>query len=582
MKRHWRSPLNALKVFTGGTIAPISVTLSGSDTKVTEPRISWEIYLASFVINLLALGLPLVTLQVYDRVIPNFARETLLFLVLALVIVILVDLGLRTARSALLSWFAITFVRTVERESITRLLYAPRGTVEREPTAVHVNRVAALAALGNYHASSSRLTAIELPFVLVTLAIMFLVGGLIALVPIALFFFFAAVAIRRSQHYREINEERSIQDNKKYDFVSEVLDGILTVKCMAMESQMLRRFERLQQSTAEITMRFIHVSHAAQTSAVTYGGLSQIAIVALGSIAVIDGRMSIGALACCTMLSGQILQPLLRSISLWTENEVMRHRREEVRKLLDLKPVDTVNVPTRRITGAISFNQVSFERPGQQRSMLRDISLSIPAGTIVGLVGDDISGCQTLLRLVLGDLTPTNGRITIDDIASTDSAFAGVRAFVTYVGPKPVIFRGTVLDNITNFESTRRNFARQMAILIGLEESLNELPKGYDTMLGENLADSVPPSLAQQITIARALASGPRVLLLEDVSAVLDHRADAALISAMDKLRGSLTLMVTTYRPSVLAKSDIVYALTDGQLVRHQLAKARSPQRGVA
>src|SRR3954468_9703727 len=144
MKRHWRRPLDALKVFTGGTITPISVTLSGSDIKVTEPTISWEIYLASFVINLLALGLPLVTLQVYDRVIPNFARETLLFLVLALVIVILVDLGLRTARSALLSWFAITFVRTVERESVTRLLYAPRGTVEREPTAVHVNRIAAL------------------------------------------------------------------------------------------------------------------------------------------------------------------------------------------------------------------------------------------------------------------------------------------------------------------------------------------------------------------------------------------------------------------------------------------------------
>jgi ATP-binding cassette subfamily C protein LapB len=250
--------------------------------------------------------------------------------------------------------------------------------------------------------------------------------------------------------------------------------------------------------------------------------------------------------------------------------------------LLNLKPVDTVNVPTRRISGSISFNQVSFERPGKQLSMLRDITLAIPAGTIVGLVGDDVSGCQALLRLILGDLTPTSGRITIDDIASTDSAFAGVRTFVTYVGPKPVIFRGTVLDNITNFQSTRRNFARQMAILIGLEESLNELPKGYDTMLGESLAESVPPSLAQQITIARALASGPRVLLLEDVSAVLDHRADAALISAMDKLRGSLTLMVTTYRPSVLAKSDIIYALTDGQLVRHQLAKARSSQKGVA
>jgi ATP-binding cassette subfamily C protein LapB len=556
---------------------------SGTGTTVTEPTISREVYLASFVINLLGLGLPLVTLQVYDRIIPNFARETLAFLILGLAFVVIVDLSLRTARSALLSWCAMDFVRIVEREAITRLLHAPPGTIERDPIAVHVNRFAALAALGNYHASSSRLSAIDLPFAFVTLAIMALVGGLIALVPIALFFFFAAVAIRRSQHYREINEERSVQDNKKYDFVSEVLAGILTVKGMAMESQMLRRFERLQQFIAEITMRFILVSHAAQTSAVTYSSLSQIVIVALGSIAVIDGQMSIGALACCTMLSGQILQPLLRSISLWTENEVMRHRRAEIRKLLDLPPVDAPTDPIRPIAGAICLNHVSFERPGQKLSKLRDINLFVPAGTVVGLVGDDSSGCTTLLRLVLGDLGPTSGRIMIDNIASTDKAFAGVRAFVAYVGPKPVTFRGTVLDNITNFQPHRRNFARQMAILVGLEDSLNELPRGYDTMLGESVAENLPPSLAQQITIARALATGPRVLLLDDANAVLDLRADAALIGAIDKLRGSLTLIVATYRPSVLAKSDVIYALTEGRLVQHHVAPPAEPSaKGVA
>src|SRR4051812_20210834 len=204
MQPLWRNPLDTLKIFTGGTVAPISVNLSGSSNTASEPRIPRQVYLASLVINLLGLGLPLVTLQVYDRIIPNFARETLAFLILGLSCVVVIDLCLRTARSGLLSWYALHFVRRVESEAITRILYAPAASIEREPVAVHVNRFSTLTALGDYHASSSRLIAIDLPFAFVTLGIMALVGGLIALVPIALFFFFAAVAIGRIQRHREI------------------------------------------------------------------------------------------------------------------------------------------------------------------------------------------------------------------------------------------------------------------------------------------------------------------------------------------------------------------------------------------
>jgi ATP-binding cassette, subfamily C, bacterial LapB len=572
IKHQWRRPFDALKSFTGGAIEPIRVTCSDAGITVTEPKVPREIYFASLVINLLALGLPLVNLQVYDRIIPNHARETLAFLVIGLALALVFDLVLRTMRSALLGWHGMHFVRRVEHEAVTRLVNAPPGTIESEPVAVHVNRFAALAALGNYHAGSSRLMAIDLPFVLVTLTILTLVGGLIVLVPISLFFIFAALAIGRSRDYRKINEERSIQDNKKYDFVSEVLAGILTVKGMAMEPQMLRRFERLQQSVAEITMRSIFVSHAAQSSAVIYGSLSQIVVVAFGAIRVIDGQMSIGALACCMMLSGQALQPLLRAISLRTENEVMNHRRVEIRQLLALPVVEATNGPPPLVKGGIHFDHVCFERPSQKQSVLRDICISVTAGTVVGLIGSDGSGRTTVLKLLLGDLVPTHGCVMIDDIATTDRAFANIRPLVAYVGPNPVTFRGTILENLTNFQPHRRNCARQMAILMGLEESVNELPNGYDTMVGESIAEGIPASLAQQMTIVRALSTGARVLLLDEANAVLDRRAETSLIEAIDKLRGDLTLIIATHRPSVLAKSDIVYTLIDGQLVDSPIA----------
>jgi ATP-binding cassette subfamily C protein LapB len=581
IKRQWRRLLDALN-HMGHGFEPIRTTCSRSGITIAEPTNSREIYLASLVISLLALGLPLVSLQVYDRIIPNRSHETLAFLIVGLALVLVFDLALKTARLALLSWHAMRFVRLVEHEAITRLLHASHGTIERKPVAVHVNRFAALAALGRHHAGYSRLMTIEILLAFVTLSIMALVGGLMVLVPITLFFFFAALAIRRSLDFPKINEERSIQDNKKYDFVAEVLTGILTVKGMAMEPQMLRRFERLQQSVAEITMRSILLSQTAQSSAVIYGSLSQIVVVAFGATRVIDGQMSIGALVCCTMLSGQVLQPLLRAISHWTENEALNHRRAEVRKLLALPAVEPSSVATQPTRGAIHFDRVSFEQP-DRRPTICDISLSVPVGTVVGLMGDNSSDRTTLLQLLLGELVPTEGRITIDDIATTDRAFANVRPFVAYVGPNPVKFRGTILNNLTIFQSHRRNLARQMAMLVGLEDSVNELPNGYDTKIGENVAESLPASIAQQMTIVRALSTGPRVLLLNNANTLLDRRAETALIQAIDKLRGSLTLFIATDRPSILAKSDVVYTLTEGQLAESRVAPPAAPSaRGVA
>ena len=555
---------------------------SDTGAALAEPTVRRDVYLASFVINLLGLGLPLVTLQVYDRILPHRARETLAFLLIGLAIALVFDLALRTARSALLSWQAMRFVRGIEHEAVTRLLHAPHGTVEREAVGIHINRFAALSSLAGYHASSSRLVAIDAPFVFVTLSIIAAVGGSMVLVPITLFFLFGGLAIRHSREFRTINEERSAQDNNKYDFLSEALAGILTVKVMAMEPQMLRRFERVQQSVAEINMRSIVGSHMAQSSAILYGSLSQIAIVAFGALRVIEGQMSIGALACCTMLAGQALQPLLRAIALWTESEIINHRRSEARKLLALPPVEEPAAPAAPIKGAIRFDHVGFARPGQRRAIIRDISLEIAPGTVVGLIGDDGPGRTTLLKLLLGDLAPTDGRVSIDDTATTDKTFAVVRRSIAYVGARPNIFGGTILDNLTNFQPHRRNFSRQMAVLAGLENAINELPNGYDTLIGDNTGENVPASIAQQIAIVRALAAEPRIILLDDVTAVLDRNADSAFVRAIEKLRGGPTLIIATHQPSLLATCDVVYVLSGGQLIGNPIAKAGTSAEGAA
>lgn len=543
--------------------SPVSfASLDGS--LIHEPTVPAAIYFASFVINLLALALPLSIMQVYDRVIPNRSFSTLAWLFFGLAIALIIDFVLKTSRSVLLSWQATRFARNVENEGVARFLRAPNGGFEREPAAVHVNRYGAAAALADYHSGQARLVLIDLPFVVIALLVMAIVGGAMVLVPASLFFGFAGLAIGRAREFRRILDARTTQDNRKYDFIAEVLTGIHTVKVMAMEPQMQRRFERLQEAVAKTTMSSISTGQANQTAALLFGSVSQLVVVAIGGSQVINDQLTMGALAACTMLSGQILQPLLRAISLWTEKETVDHRRAEVKSLLDLPSAEVRLEIDTPVKGNIRFENVVYRHPTDLNHTLAVGDISIEAGAMIGLKGKESSGRTTLLKLIQGEIEPTAGRVTVDGVSTLAPQFAAVRRHIAYVGAVPAIFSGTIMENLTMFGPEKRDFARKMAQLLGLEATINLLPDGYETKLGEGIGDDLPMSIAQQINIVRALTNRPRVLALDEANMLLDAIAEPALIKALNVLRGSLTVLVVTHRPSLLALCDQQIALEDG------------------
>jgi ATP-binding cassette subfamily C protein LapB len=533
---------------------------------VREPSVPISVKFASFSVNLLALALPLSIMQVYDRVIPNHSLATLAYLFLGLTFAIAIDYALKISRSALLSWHATQFVEKVENEGVSRFLRAPNGSFERCPAAVNISRYAAAAALADYHSGQARLVAIDLPFVGIALIVLTIVGGTMVLVPAVLFLMFAALAIGRARKFRKILDLRTAQDNRKYDFIAEVLAGIHTVKGMAMEPQMQRRFERLQQAVAETTMASILTGQANQTSAMLYGNISQLIVVAIGGSQVINDHLTMGALACCTMLSGQILQPLLRAISLWTERENVDHRRAEVRLLLDLPSVEPAPAPVglTSVVGDIQFEKVTFRYDTAADPALEVVDLSIKVGTITGVKGKGGSGRTTLLKLIQGDIEPTSGRVTIGGVSTMEPNFQAIRPCIAYVGAAPVMFSGTIMENLTVFSPEKRDFARKMSQLLGLETTINLLPDGYETELGRGIGDDLPMSIAQQVNIVRALTNRPRVLALDEANMVLDAVAEPALIRALETLRGRLTVIVVTHRPSLLALCDRLILVEDG------------------
>ena len=222
-------------------------------------------------------------------------------------------------------------------------------------------------------------------------------------------------------------------------------------------------------------------------------------------------------------------------------------------------PADQPNVG-----GDIQFENVAFKYDASANPGWKVADLSIKAGTIVGVKGKDGSGRTTWLKLIQGDVIPNSGRVTVGGVPTTEANFSAVRPCIAYVGAAPVIFSGTIMENLTVFSPERRDFARKMSQLIGLEAIINRLPDGYETMLGRGIGDDLPMSIAQQVNIVRALTNRPRILALDEANMVLDAIAEPALIQALETLRGYLTVIVVTHRPSLLALCDRLIVIEDG------------------
>jgi len=232
--------------------------------------------------------------------------------------------------------------------------------------------------------------------------------------------------------------------------------------------------------------------------------------------------------------------------------------------LLDLPAIELAPRDLPNVVGNIQFEKVTFRYDGAASLALGVVDLSIEAGSMIGIKGQDGSGRTTLLKLIQGDIEPTSGCVTVDGISTIEPNFPAVRRCIAYVGAAPVIFSGTIMENLTLFSPEKRDFARKMSQLTGLESIINLLPDGYETMLGRGIGDDLPMSTAQQVNIVRALTNRPRVLALDEANMVLDAIAEPALIRALERLRGHLNVLVVTHRPSLLVLCDRLMILEDG------------------
>jgi ATP-binding cassette subfamily C protein LapB len=528
------------------------------------PALPLSVIVASVFVNVLALALPLSILQVYDRVLPNEATSTLAVLIIGLIGIQFIDVAMKLLRGYVMGISAAKFSHNTSLEAFSRIIYTPPSIINDHMPASYVNSMDAISELGKFYGSQARLSIIDFPAALIFLLIMWLVGGSMVLVPIIISILLAPVAYRRNSQLSKLAAETSVVSDRKHNFIMDALSGIHIIKSMAMEAMILRRYERLQRQYGKLNHDTIAINGESQASGNIYTSLSVVTLVSYGGILAIKGQASVGALACCIMLSGLVVRSVLQAINVWSQLQIVNKQKKQVEKIFrlpDARPDSCVELEGK---SSISIRNLTYCYDGSKDPVIRDLSLEIAAGEMVGFTGSEGSGRSTLMRLIHGNLRPTAGEILIEKMPILGPHGERNHKGVIYVDQKPTIFRGSVLDNLTMFKKDEYiDKAIVAAVLTGMDQHVQKHPDGYDMDLGEKVYNDIPSALTQRLSLARALVRDPAILILDEVSNRLGQWCDASFLDTLESLHGLVTVLIVSDRPMLLGACDRVFEIRD-------------------
>lgn len=523
--------------------------------------------LSSILLNLLAIALPIFTLQVYDRVVPNAATDTLLLLASLLLVVLVGESGLRAARQLLAGWAGARFEHSAGCAGIERLLGADLKTAEAETTGTHLERLASVDRLRDFYANHGATILIDLPFAVFFAAVIWMVGGPLVWVVLAVFCAFGLVAFATGAALHRAVSQRADSDHRRTSFMIEALTGITTIKAMTMERQMMRRYERLMDAASAASYRVTYLSALSQALGSLFSNLAIVAVITYGAMLVLDLQMTVGQLACCSLLAGSVMQPLLRAMGIWTNFQAIRIAEAQIGRLHAYPQEPAGRRERGPLVGAgqIEFRGVSFGYLGGNL-LLDDADLTIRAGETVAIVAANGSGRSTVLSLMAGLMRPTGGEIRYDGVVLRES---DPRPGPDEIGILPrhgKVFQGSLIDNLTMFRrGATVDTALMLAERLGLDRYVASLAQGYETEISGGQTETLPGGVRQRIAVIRALVDQPRIVLFDESNSGLDRHSNEQFLQLLTEMKGRVTLVLVSYQPSVLRLADRLLELRDGR-----------------
>ena len=526
------------------------------------------IALSSLFINLLSLAFPIMILQLYDRVVPNQSMSTLNMLVLFVLCAVLGEIIFRIARAYLTSWSAARYEHKMSVDAYQHLLMARLSQFKKEGVGVYLDRLSSLCGMKDFYGGQALTLLLDFPFVILYLGLIAYIANFLVLIPIltlgmfGLFGYYVGVCMQN-----ELTEKKLV-DERRFSFILEILSGIYTVKSMAIESFMLRRYERLQNSSANQGRVISSLSSVSGVLSGIFMQVNIILVVSVGSIYVIAGDMTIGSLAACTLLANRSLNPINNIMMFWKRMQSILVAEKGLEKIYEMQREDAIGkVRINNLKGTLDLTNVDFKYEGTEKYFFKDLNLSIPTGKTIAIMGDASCGKTTLMELIMGLYEPTKGEIKIGDqnIQSCDKS--ELRKAIAYLPQKSYLFKGTILDNLTLFrEGDYLHKAIETIKTVGLEHIIYSLPDGYETEVGKGVSDSLPAGVKQGILIAQNLIDEPSIFIFDQSNINNDKEDDKRICKFLNKIKGSYTIILVSNKAEILKIADECYQIKNKKL----------------
>lgn len=559
-----------------------SLTLREDKEDMLRPkgyRLSlYSLALSTITINLLSLALPVMTLQVYDRILPNPGTGTLPVLITGVCLAVVLEGLLRICRAYMIGRASAAYEHRMACLAMQRVLNADFSKMGRYGVGEHLHRMGAVAKLKDFYNGFSVTVYLELALLPLFFGLIAYIGGVLVLVPAVILTVFTAVSLVKGFRLRQALQEREQSDDKRFNFLIEALEGVHTVKSFALERFFERRYEALEEHSTAANYKVTQNNANIFNISAVFSHAMVASVVSFGAMLVLMGGLTTGGLIACLLLSGRIMQPIQKLLVLWARYQDYKLARTHLETLMRspqhvVKERDSSGdvAPD----GRLQLDGVRFRYSSDDEDTIGGVDLDLRRGEVVLVSGEHGSGKTTLLKLIAGIYPSSSGEILVDgEDIGTYKAEDLVR-HVGYIRAQPMIFRGTIRDNITCFGQTSEKQAREVAALLDVDKDVAKLPSGFDTFLSGNSTDVIPPGLKQRIAIVRVLATKPRIILFDNADRSLDKDGYAMIYSLLARLRGKASMILVSDDKNIRSLANRHYVLRDGVLGQEEDAQSK-------
>lgn len=532
-------------------------------------RIILEVMLGSFVIQLFGLVTPLFTQVILDKVIVHRSMTTLDVLAVAFIAVVVFEFMLNISRNYIFNHTISKIDAKLGSKLFKHLLSLPCMYFEMRRVGDTIARVRELENIRSFVANKTVSVIIDLVFSVVFVVVMALYSVQLTLVVLAFVLVIGILYLLITPELRRRLEDKFQMGARSNSYLVEAVTGVQTVKSLALEGMMHRKWEDCLGDYVNSNFRMQNMGNISGALAGTLRQFMTIAVLYLGVKLVIENEMTIGQLIAFNMLSGQFTGPILRLVNLWNEFQQALLSVDRLSDILnhpsEVKAENAVTLS--QLKGEIHFDNVNFSYGPSGPVVLKDVSFKVAPGMRVGIVGRSGSGKSTLSKLLQRLYMPSSGSIYVDSIDLNHLNPLWLRNKIGVVLQENYLFSGTIKDNIA---MARPDASMEMVLNVsnvaGAHEFVSRLPQGYDTAVGER-GDSLSGGQRQRVAIARALITDPRILIFDEATSALDLESELVIRRNLAAITTGRTTFIISHKLSIVRDCDLIIAMDGGSIV---------------